>query len=77
MKTQEPLILGSGHQPASTSNSNDDEYQGVLLIDTPGTYNYSFRFSDGGYRWTICDLDGAGSNPNLSFDSQQLGVTVN
>ncbi|MEE2901981.1 MAG: lamin tail domain-containing protein [Myxococcota bacterium] len=58
---------------------NDDEYQGVLLIDTPGTYNYSFRFSvDGGYRWTICDLDGAGSNPNLSFDSQQLGtVTVN
>jgi len=58
---------------------NDDEYQGVLLIDTPGTYNYSFRFSvDGGYRWTVCDLDGAGSNPNLTFDSQQLGtVTVN
>lgn len=27
-----------------------------------------------GVYWTCCDLDGAGSNPNLSFDLTQLGV---
>lgn len=58
---------------------NDDEYQGVVTIDTPGTYNYTFRFSvDGGSRWTVCDLDGAGANPNLAYDASQIGtITVN
>jgi hypothetical protein len=38
-------------------------------------FAYTFRFSqDNGLKWTYCDLDGAGSNAGLLFDTSQLGV---
>jgi hypothetical protein len=55
---------------------NDDEFMGSFLApSTAATYAYTFRFSqDNGMRWTYCDLDGAGSNEGLIFDSTRLGV---
>jgi len=54
---------------------NDDEYQSVLNISTPGDYLYTYRFSlDGGLSWTFCDLDGAGSNGGLNLSIAQLGT---
>jgi hypothetical protein len=45
------------------------------MVDTPGTYHYAYRFSiDDGLSWTVCDLDGAGSNPSVDFSNTQLGV---
>jgi hypothetical protein len=53
---------------------NDDEYQSVFRISTPGDYLYSYRFSlDDGSNWTVCDLDGAGSNGGFDFSTAQLG----
>ena len=53
---------------------NDDEYQGVLMVTTPGSYNYTYRFSmDEGLSWTVCDIDGAGSDPMLDYSPMQLG----
>ena len=55
---------------------NDDEYKAQFT--TPlvnGTYAYTYRFSvDGGLTFTAADLDGAGSNFGLTFDSSQLGT---
>lgn len=55
---------------------NDDEFMRQLTAPTfPGTYSYTFRMSlDGGLLWTYCDLDGAGSNPGLTFSTTQLGT---
>jgi hypothetical protein len=59
-------------------NGTDDEYRVILTVPTPGSYSYSYRFSIDGITATYCDLDGAGSNPGLTFDLTQLGVlTVN
>jgi hypothetical protein len=53
---------------------NADEYAQNLTVLTPRLYSYTYRFSiDGGFGWTYCDLDGAGSAPTLSFDPEQLG----
>ncbi|MBI2378904.1 MAG: hypothetical protein HYV07_33220 [Deltaproteobacteria bacterium] len=53
---------------------NDDEYMGTLLVPSDGTYAYTARFSlDEGLSWTYADLDGAGSNGGLSFETLQLG----
>ena len=55
--------------------SNRDEYVLSVTAPAPGTYAYTYRFSlDGGFDWTYCDLDGAGSNPGLTFDTGQLGT---
>lgn len=55
---------------------NDDEYQGTLTAPaTPGSYRYTFRFSvDSGLTWTYGDLNGAGANAGLTFETAQLGV---
>lgn len=58
-------------------NGNDDEYQqgGVSLGGAPVTIPYAYRVSlDGGFNYTYCDLDGAGSNPGLDFDPANLGT---
>jgi hypothetical protein len=44
-----------------------------------GDYRYAYRFSfDNGASWTYCDSAqgdfGAGSNPGLTFDLENLGV---
>lgn len=57
---------------------NDDEFMSTLLapnVTSSTNFAYTFRFSqDNGLRWTYCDLDGAGSNASLLFDTSQLGV---
>jgi hypothetical protein len=54
---------------------NDDEFQASFLAPAAGNYSYVFRFSfDNGVRWTYCDLNGAGSNPGLDFETAQLGA---
>ena len=55
---------------------NDDEYQATMIApQAVGTYRYTFRFSlDGGANWSYADLDGAGSNPGLAFDPNNLGA---
>jgi hypothetical protein len=53
---------------------NDDEFQGSFLAPAAGSYSYGYRFSfDNGVRWTYCDLNGAGSNASLVFETAQLG----
>ena len=53
---------------------NDDEFQGSFTAPAAGTYSYTYRFSPDGIKWTYCDLNGAGSNPGLTFETTQLGV---
>ncbi|NVB81389.1 MAG: hypothetical protein HOV81_23535 [Kofleriaceae bacterium] len=54
---------------------NDDVYTGTFTVPVAGTYAYTTRFSlQGGANWTYCDLDGAGSNANLTFSAAKLGV---
>jgi hypothetical protein len=57
---------------------NDDEYGASFTAPaSPGSYAYAFRFAvDGpaGQKWTYCDLNGAGSNPGLFFDLNQVGA---
>jgi hypothetical protein len=54
---------------------NDDEYQGSFVVNSAGTYAYTYRFSfDGGTDWTAGDLNGAGSNSGLTFEPSQLGT---
>jgi hypothetical protein len=57
---------------------SEDNYTATLLIDVPGEYSYTYRFSlDGGNSWTLADLDGAGSNIGYDFDPSNLGtITV-
>ena len=65
--------------PFNEQVENNDEYQASFTApNTPGRYAYTFRFAlvqDGitsGY--TYADVDGAGTNPGLSFESTQLGA---
>jgi hypothetical protein len=57
---------------------NDDEYVGSFIapnVTSSTNFSYTFRFSqDNGLKWTYCDLNGAGSNPGMTFESTQLGV---
>jgi hypothetical protein len=57
---------------------NDDEFMGTFTAPNVGAstnFAYTFRFSqDNGLRWTYCDLNGAGSNAGLIFETAQLGV---
>jgi hypothetical protein len=54
----------AGYGPASPNyEPNNDEYQAVLSVPAPGTYDYAFRFSgDGGATFTYCDGQAAGSS---------------
>ncbi|MEQ9318202.1 MAG: hypothetical protein RIF41_03545, partial [Polyangiaceae bacterium] len=52
---------------------NDDEFEATLTGLSAGTYGYAFRFSlDGGTSWTYCDVDGAGSNASLDFETPRI-----
>jgi hypothetical protein len=53
---------------------NDDEYQGAFVAPAAGPWLYTGRVSFDGVNWTYCDLNGAGSNGGLSFETTQLGV---
>lgn len=53
---------------------NDDEYQGVFIAPSAGTWSFTTRASRDGVNWTLCDLNGAGRNAGLSFESAQLGA---
>jgi hypothetical protein len=55
---------------------NNDEFQASFTAPAfPDTFSTVFRFSnDGGVLWTYCDLDGAGSNPGLTFETTSLGT---
>jgi hypothetical protein len=55
------------------NKGNNDEWFGSFTAPaTPGPYKYGARFSYDGTNWTYCDLNGAGSNPNLTFETTQL-----
>lgn len=60
---------------------NDAEFQASIpapIAAATTNFAYTYRFSFDGVNWTYCDLDGAGANTGLTFDSAQLGVmTVN
>jgi hypothetical protein len=67
--------------PASfnVQSGNNDEYMASFTAPGAGDYRYAYRFSlDGGNSWTYCDKNqgdfGAGSNLNLTFDLENLGV---
>jgi hypothetical protein len=53
---------------------NDEEYQAGFIAPAVGTYAYTYRFSLDGANWTYADLNGAGFNPNLSFEVTQLPI---
>ncbi len=57
---------------------NDDEYQASFrapFAPNLTTYNYTYRFSlDDGASWTYCDTNGAGSDGNLEFTADRLGL---
>jgi hypothetical protein len=59
----------------NTQVGNDDEYQATFLAPAPGSYRYAYRFSlDQGVSWTVCDTNGAGSNPGLTLELGDLPV---
>jgi hypothetical protein len=59
----------------NTQSGNDDEYMQTLTSPAAGTFSYTYRFSrDDGLTFTYCDLNGAGSNGGLDFETGQLGV---
>lgn len=53
-----------GYGPASPNyEANNDEYQAVLSVPTPGSYDFAFRFSgDDNLTYTYCDGQPAGSS---------------
>ncbi len=55
----------------NADSGNNDEYQGTLLPDAVGTYDYAYRYSTtGGRDWTYGDLDG------IPYDPAQAGHLV-
>lgn len=70
----------SWFEAAYTAQSgSNDEYRASFTAPVAASYRYGYRFSlDGGASWTYCDNaqadSGAGANPNLSFDFENLGV---
>ena len=62
----------------SGCGANNVEFQGSFTMPvsaTPGSaWAFAFRYSiDSGATWTYCDSNGAGSNPNLTFEVTKLG----
>lgn len=76
--TANPENQGGWQWSAAAYNAqigNNDEYVTTLVAPAqPGSYRYGARISFDGANWTYCDGDGAGSNPNLLFAPEQLGV---
>jgi hypothetical protein len=57
----------------NVSVGNDDEYQAPITFTAPGDYDFTTRATRDGTNWTLCDIDGAGSNGILRFDQFQTG----
>ncbi len=65
-------VNASYNASCSGCGTNNDEYQATFNAPATGSYRYVYRFSvDAGATWTVCDLDGAGSNAGLTFDFGQ------
>ena len=61
----------------NVQSGNNDEYQADFATLAAGTYSYGARFSlDAGTTWTYCDVNGAGSNIGLTFETPQLPEMV-
>jgi hypothetical protein len=59
----------------NTQVGNDDEYQATITAPAVGEYRTAFRMSlDRGLTWTVCDANGSGSNPNLTFALSELAT---
>lgn len=59
----------------NTQIANNDEYFASFLAPAVlGSYSYAFRFSLNGTDWTLCDTNGAGTDPGLTFSASDLGV---
>lgn len=55
--------------------ASDDEYFISAAASVPGTYSYTFRFSqDAGASWTLADWGGAGASAGLDFDPSLTGT---
>src|SRR5690606_12523638 len=75
----DPRLLAGWHfvdAGYNTQVGNDDEYMATLVAPwVAADYAYTFRVSqDEGVSWTYCDLDGAGADAGLEFDSGMLGT---
>jgi hypothetical protein len=57
-----------------TNQGNNDEWSTSFTAPATGSYRYTARFSYDGLQWTYCDVNGAGSNPGLNFEANQLGT---
>jgi large repetitive protein len=83
--TSDPTTAGGWSFFAAMFNlqiGNDDEFGAIFrapVVDASTNFNYTYRFSlNSGASYTYCDLNGAGSNVGLIFETTQLGpLTVN
>jgi hypothetical protein len=65
----------SYNSACTTCGTNNDEFSLTLSAPAAGTYRYVYRVSlDNGSSWTLCDVDGAGSNAGLTFDFASEGA---
>ena len=65
--------------PWHSQQFGNEQYVSTLTAPAAGSYAYAFRVSlDGGASWTYCDNRqgdaGAGANPGLAFDLEDLGA---
>lgn len=78
--SSDPTAVNWSWYPAqfNVQVGNDDEYVGTFPLPPAGaSYAYTYRFSlDDGILWTYCDLNGAGSNGGLTFETGQLGTAT-
>ena len=67
------IPAGSGSmQPAPPTRPPAYQYEGALTVQTPGTYSYTYRFSDDfGYNFIYGDFDPGTAN---GFSVNDLGT---
>ena len=59
----------------NTDSGNDDEFHGSLTINTPGMYDYAYRYSgDGGVTWLYCDVGNGSADGYSPVDAGQMTV---
>ncbi len=69
--------VANGGWVGSGVDTNNDEYQAGVQLNTAGTFDAAYRFSvDGGHSWTYCDGGDEGSSNG--YDPANAGaITVN